>query len=83
MGPNLTSRFLHSKGNYKQNKKTTHRIAENICKWSNQQGINFQNIRIPHKALYQNNLKKKWPEDLNRHFTKEDRQMAKKQMKRW
>ena len=24
--------FLHSKGNHKQNKKTTHRTGENICK---------------------------------------------------
>ena len=32
MGPNKTQKLLHSKGNHKQNKKTTHRMGENICK---------------------------------------------------
>ena len=31
-GPNQTSKFLHSKGNPKQNEKTTHRMGENLCK---------------------------------------------------
>jgi len=38
------SKFLHSKGNPKQNKKTTHRMGENLCKWINGQGINLQNL---------------------------------------
>ena len=32
MGPTQTSKFLHSKGNPKQNEKTTHRMRENLCK---------------------------------------------------
>ena len=36
---------MHSKGNHKQNEKTTHRMGENICKWSDQQGINLQNLQ--------------------------------------
>ena len=29
-------------------------MGENIYKWSNQQGINLQNIQIVHAAQYQN-----------------------------
>ena len=32
IGPNQTSKFLHSKGNPQQHKKTTHRMGENLCK---------------------------------------------------
>ena len=32
MGPNETSKLLHSKGNHKQDKKTNVSMGENICK---------------------------------------------------
>ena len=39
MRTNQTNKFLHSKGNYKHNEKTTYRMGENICKWCGQQGL--------------------------------------------
>ena len=41
MEPNQAYKPLHSKGNYKQNKKTTYGLGENICKWCDQWGLNF------------------------------------------
>ena len=53
MGPNQTYMLLYSKGNHKQNEKTTYRMGENVCKQWNQQGINFQNIQTAHTTQYQ------------------------------
>ena len=59
MGPNETSKLLHSKGNHKQDKKTTLRMGENIWKWSNWQRINLQNLPAAHAAQYQKNKQPK------------------------
>ena len=81
MRPNQTYGLLHKKGNHKQNG-----MGENICKRCDQQGLNFQNIQ---KQLIQLNIKKiknpikKWAEDLNGHFFKEDIQMANRHLKRY
>ena len=46
-------KLLHSKGNHKQDERTTLRMGENICKGSNWQRINLQNIQA-YAAQYQN-----------------------------
>ena len=48
-----TYKLLHSKGNHKQNKKTTYRWGGNICILCDQQGLNFQYIQKAHTTQYQ------------------------------
>ena len=55
-------------------------MGENICKGCDQQGLNFQNIQTTQK--HKNNSIKKWAADLNRHFPKEEINMANRHTKR-
>ena len=73
---------MHSKGNHKQDEKTTLRMEENICKQSSGQRINLQTIQRAQAAQYQKNTKKTSQKlGRPRHFSREDIQIAKKHVK--
>ena len=79
MGPNQTCKLLHSKGNHNQNKlQKWEKIFASVVT-----DKDLQNIQTAHPThLQKTSSIKKWAEDLNRHFSKEDTQMPNRHMKR-
>ena len=75
---------MHSKGNYKQSERTPSEWEKIIAKETTDKGLTSKIYKqlIQLNTRKTNNPIKKWEKDLNRHFSKEDIQVANKHMKR-
>ena len=64
------------KGNNQQNEDPIYRMGENICKsYIYDKGLFLKYITTP-KTQQLNNITQNWGNELNRYFSKEDKQMA-------
>ena len=84
MGPDQIEKFLTAKETISQVKRQLSEWEKIIANETTDKGLISKIYKqlIQFNAKKRNNSVKKWEKDLNRHFSKEDIQMANKHMKR-
>ena len=80
MGHRQTYKLVHSKGNHKENKRTTYRMGENICKWCNRWRLNLQNIQTAHRTQQQQQMQSKIRQKTETDIPPKETQMAHEKM---
>jgi gas vesicle protein len=77
-------KLLHNKRNGHQIEEAAHRMGENLCYTSDKVLITRMYRELKKLNSPQiNDPVKKWSNELNRAFSKEEIQMAKKHIKKW
>jgi hypothetical protein len=69
---------LYIKGNNYQNEATAYRIGENICQLLREKGLISRIYKELKKLIRANNPSNKWINELNKHFSNGEIQIANK-----